>query len=72
MFEFIKTNAAACATVFFFLFFCSVVYSVFKKGQRKKFEDYSKIPMNDEFIENGKKSAKKSLLAKSKSKSARK
>lgn len=59
MLEFIRTNAASSATVFFFLFFCSVVYSVFKKGQQKKFEHYSQIPLNDETVEALEKSATK-------------
>ena len=44
---FIQNNAPSIATLFFFLFFCSAVYSVFKKGQDKKFDDYAKIPLND-------------------------
>ena len=44
---FIQNNAPGIATLFFFLFFCSAVYSVFKKGQDKKFDDYAKIPLND-------------------------
>ena len=44
---YIQNNGSTIATVFFFLFFCSAVYSVFKKGQEKKFDDYAKIPLND-------------------------
>lgn len=47
MWLYIQNNAPTIATIFFFLFFCSAVYSVFKKGQDKKFEDYAKIPLND-------------------------
>ena len=45
--SYIQNNGSTIATVFFFLFFCSAIYSVFKKGQEKKFEDYAKIPLND-------------------------
>jgi len=43
----LQNNAPTIATIFFILFFLQVVYSVFKKGQSKKFEDYAKIPLND-------------------------
>jgi cbb3-type cytochrome oxidase subunit 3 len=50
MTEFLMQHAATIATVFFFLFFCYVVYAVFKKGTTQKFDKYSKIPLqeNDE------------------------
>lgn len=51
---FIQNHAPTIATIFFILFFLNVVYSVFKKGQSKKFEDYAKIPFKDE--ENNEKS----------------
>jgi len=35
-------------TILFFSFFCYVVYSIFKKGAKKKFDEYSQIPLNDE------------------------
>ena len=35
-------------TILFFGFFCYVVYSVFKKGAKKKLDEYSNIPLNDE------------------------
>ena len=44
---FIQNNAPTIATIFFILFFLNVVYSVFKKGQSEKFNDYAKIPLND-------------------------
>jgi cbb3-type cytochrome oxidase subunit 3 len=47
MIEAIIANAATIATVFFFLVFCYVIYSVFKKGTNKKFDKYSKIPLKD-------------------------
>lgn len=39
--------APTVATVFFFLVFCYIVYAVFKKGTTKKFDKYSKIPLED-------------------------
>ncbi len=45
--EWLIENAATIATVFFFLTFCYVIYSVFKKGTNKKFNQYSKIPLED-------------------------
>lgn len=47
MWEFLKDHAPIIATTFFFLFFCHVVYSVFKKSRQKDFDHYSKIPLND-------------------------
>lgn len=47
MIEALILNAATIATVFFFLVFCYVIYSVFKKGTTKKFDKYSKIPLKD-------------------------
>ena len=44
---FIQNNAPTIATIFFILFFLQVVYSVFRKGQSEKFNDYAKIPLND-------------------------
>jgi cbb3-type cytochrome oxidase subunit 3 len=35
------------ATIFFFLSFCYIVFSVFKKDKKKNFDKYSKIPLND-------------------------
>ena len=46
--QYIQDHAPAIATIFFFLFFCHIVYSVFKKGQEQKFDDYSKIPFKDD------------------------
>lgn len=46
--NFLIENAATIATIFFFLTFCYVIYSVFKKGTKKKFDQYSKIPLNDD------------------------
>jgi len=46
--SYLQNNAPTIATIFFVLFFLQVVYSVFKKGQSQKFEDYAKIPFKDE------------------------
>ncbi len=45
--SFIKL-APTIGTIFFFLIFCYVIYSVFKKGTKKKFDQYSKIPLKDD------------------------
>ncbi|NBV05704.1 MAG: CcoQ/FixQ family Cbb3-type cytochrome c oxidase assembly chaperone [Proteobacteria bacterium] len=39
--------APTIATIFFFLVFCYIIYSVFKKGSKKKFDKFSKIPLQD-------------------------
>ncbi len=39
--------APTIATIFFFLAFCYVIFAVFKKDTKKKFDKYSKIPLND-------------------------
>jgi cbb3-type cytochrome oxidase subunit 3 len=36
------------ATIFFFLFFCYIIYSTFKKGAKEKLQNYAKIPFKDE------------------------
>ena len=46
--HFLQNYAPTLATIFFFLFFCYVVYTVFKKGQEQKFKDYAKIPFDEE------------------------
>jgi cbb3-type cytochrome oxidase subunit 3 len=48
MIEFIIKNSPTIATLFFFLAFCYIVFSVFKKGTKKKFDNYSKIPLKDD------------------------
>ena len=45
--SYIQNHAPAIATIFFFLFFCYVVYSVFKKGKEKTFDEYAKIPFKE-------------------------
>ncbi|MFM6972260.1 MAG: cbb3-type cytochrome oxidase subunit 3 [Alphaproteobacteria bacterium] len=44
---YLQDHAPAIATIFFFLFFCYVVYSVFKKGKEKTFDEYAKIPFKE-------------------------
>ncbi len=39
--------APTIATIFFFLIFCYVIFAVFKKGTKQKFEKYSQIPLAD-------------------------
>ena len=39
--------APTIATIFFFLVFCYVIYVVFKKSNKKRFEQFSKIPLKD-------------------------
>lgn len=43
--EWFVKYAPTIATIFFFLTFCYIIYSVFRKGTNKKFEEYSKIPL---------------------------
>jgi len=64
--QYIQNHTPALATIFFFIFFCYVVYSVFKKGQQDKFDKYSNIPLNDE--PNNKTANKNSLKSHHKSK----
>lgn len=45
--EFLMDNSPTIATLFFFTIFCYVIFSVFKKGVKKKFDKYSKIPLKD-------------------------
>jgi cbb3-type cytochrome oxidase subunit 3 len=44
---FIK-QAPTIGTLFFFFTFCYVIFSVFKKGSKKKFDEYSQIPFEEE------------------------
>ncbi len=46
--QYFQNHTPTLSTIFFFIFFCYVVYSVFKKGQEDKFNKYSNIPLNDE------------------------
>lgn len=47
MIETLINNAPIISTVAFFIGFCYVIFSVFKKGAKKKFDKYSKIPLKD-------------------------
>lgn len=40
--------APTIATLFFFITFCFIVFSVFKKGTKKKFDEYSQMPFDHE------------------------
>lgn len=48
MMDFFIQNAPTIATLFFFLTFCYIVFAVLKKGAKKKFDQYSQIPLKDE------------------------
>ena len=48
MIDLLISNAPTIATVFFFLTFCYIIFSVFKKDNSKKFDEYSKIPFKEE------------------------
>ena len=47
MIESLITWAPTIGTIFFFLIFCYVIYSVFKKGSKKKFDKFSQIPFQE-------------------------
>lgn len=47
MIETLIHYAPTIATIFFFLVFCYIIYSVFKKGAKKKFDQFSQIPLKD-------------------------
>lgn len=40
-------HAPTIATVGFFIAFCFIIFLVYKKGAKKKFDQYSQIPLND-------------------------
>lgn len=48
MIDFLIKISPIVGTLFFFGFFCYVIFIVFQKGAKKKFDKYSKIPMNDD------------------------
>lgn len=48
MLETIANIAPTISTIFFFSVFCLILFVVFKKGAKKKFDDYSQIPFHDE------------------------
>lgn len=63
MIDLLIKQAPTIATLFFFIFFCYIVFSVFKKGAKKKFNEYAQIPLKEEFDEEEvvKKKVKKSI-----------
>jgi cbb3-type cytochrome oxidase subunit 3 len=46
--NFIYKNSSAIVTTLFFTIFCFITYKVLQKKQHKKFDAYSKIPLNDD------------------------
>jgi len=64
--ELIISNAASIATIFFFSFFCYVIFSVFKKGSSKKFAEYSQIPLHDDDYPQSDREVKKIITKKHK------
>ena len=47
MIDLFVKHAPTIGTLFFFLTFCYVIFSVFKKDVKKKFDKYSQIPLED-------------------------
>ena len=47
MIDLLIANAPTIATIFFFLTFCYIIFGVFKKGAKQKFDKYSEIPLKD-------------------------
>jgi cbb3-type cytochrome oxidase subunit 3 len=47
MLELIITNSPIIATIFFFSFFCLIIFLVFKKDSKQKFNKYAQIPFLD-------------------------
>lgn len=47
MIEFLIKNAPTIATVGFFVAFCLIAFQTLRKKNKKKIEDYSKIPFKD-------------------------
>jgi cbb3-type cytochrome oxidase subunit 3 len=45
--DFLINNAPTIATVCFFVAFCYIIFAVFKKDAKKKFDKYSQIPLKD-------------------------
>ncbi len=39
--------APTIATIFFFTIFCYVIFTVFRKDNKKKFDKYAEIPFKD-------------------------
>jgi len=66
MIDLLIKQAPTIATLFFFIFFCYIVLSVFRKGNKKKFDEYAQIPLDEEFNEQevAKKESKKKSIKK--------
>jgi len=47
MINFIITNAATIATLLFFSTFCYVIYFVFNKNNKTKFDESAQIPFKE-------------------------
>ncbi len=47
MIELLSKYGPIISTIIFFLSFCYIIYSVFKKGSKQKFDNYSKIPLKE-------------------------
>lgn len=50
MINWLIENSPIIGTIFFFSIFCFVFFLLFKKDAKKKFDKYSKIPMEDDKI----------------------
>ncbi len=48
MIDFLIKISPIIGTLLFFSIFCYIVFIVFKKDAKKKFDIYSKIPMEDD------------------------
>lgn len=48
MTKFIIDNIPTIATIGFAVGFCYIIFSTFRKENKKKFKDYSKIPLEDQ------------------------
>ncbi len=45
--DFFVKYAPTIATIFFFLIFCYILFYALRKKNKKKFEDYSQIPLKN-------------------------
>lgn len=48
MLDFFMTHAPTIATIGFVVAFCFIAFFALRGSNKKKFEDYSNIPLNDE------------------------
>ena len=49
--NFISKHSSAIVTTLFFTIFCFITYRALQKKQKQKFDDYSKIPLNNDNLE---------------------